>query len=328
MQARRAHLGEAWLWGAALVFIVGLSLADGLLADIVAYERDTAVFYFPLMSWAAEQLRQGHLPLWTPQFFGGYPIFADGEIGLAYPPVLLALLTLPPDRAFVLLRLLHLSLAAIGAFALARCWRLPYSSAALAGVVFALGSFLQAQIHHENIVRTASWIPLMLACVECGLRGVGWRAQLRGTALGAGALGLAGLSLHSQMLAVDLLILAAYGAFRWAVGPVGYASVGRRWLARLIAVARVCLPILLVGIGLAAVQLMPLVELGLAQVIFPYIFHGQGNAQWGLWTHWESYLYIGLIPLVLATIALTRVRNREVLGWGVMGGLGLILALG
>jgi len=112
-----------------LLAVVSLSLADGLTANVVAYERDTAVFYFPLMSWVAQRLHQGELPLWTPQVFGGYPIFADGEIGLAYPPVLLALLTLPADRAFVLLRLLHLFLAAIGAFALARCWRLPYSSA-------------------------------------------------------------------------------------------------------------------------------------------------------------------------------------------------------
>jgi hypothetical protein len=340
------------LWVLGLFAAVSLSLADGLLFNVVAYERDTSVFYFPLMSWVAQRLHQGELPLWTPQVFGGYPIFADGEIGLAYPAVLLALFTLPPDRALVVLRLLHLTLAAIGAFALARCWRLPYSSAALAGAVFALGSFLQAQIHHENIVRTASWIPLMLACVESALRADRWRAQLRWTVLATGALGLAGLSLHSQMLAVNLMILAGYGAFRWAVGPVAFvASGGWRWLGRFVAVARVCLPVLLLGLGLAAIQLMPLVELagfsargngipysesaaysltpyGLAQVIFPYVFRTQSNAQWGLWTHWESYLYIGLVPFVLATIALIRVRTREVLGWGVMGGLGLILALG
>src|SRR5207237_6601352 len=133
-------------------------------------ERDTSVFYFPLMSWAAQQLTQGHIPLWTPQVFGGYPIFADGEIGLAYPPVLLALLTLPVDRAFVLLRLLHVWLAAAGTFALVRAWGLPRTSAVLAGIVFALGSFLQAQIHHENIVRTAAWLPLILALVERALR--------------------------------------------------------------------------------------------------------------------------------------------------------------
>ena len=162
---------------------------------------------------------------------------------------------------------------------------------------------------------------------------------------------MAGLSLHSQMLAIELLILAGYGAFRWAVGPLALVGVGRAWLGRLIAVARVCAPVGVLGLGLAAVQLVPLIELagfsrrgsgipysesaaysltpyGLVQAIFPYVFRGPGNQQWGLWTHWESYLYIGLVPLVLATVALVCVRRREVLAWGVMGGLGLILALG
>ena len=67
---------------------------------------------------------------------------------------------------------------------------------------------------------------------------------------------------------------------------------------------------------------------GLVQAIFPYVFRGPANQQWGLWTHWESYLYIGLLPLALATVALICVRRREVLAWGVMAGVGLILALG
>jgi hypothetical protein len=336
---------------AALVVIVTLSLVDGLLANVVAYERDTTVFYFPLMEWVAQRLHQGELPLWTPQVFGGYPIFADGEIGLAYPPVLIALLLLPPDRAFVFLRLLHLAIAALGTFALARTWRLPYASAAMAGVVFALGSFLQAQIHHENIVRTASWLPVMLVLVERALRAQSWRAQVRWTTLGAIALGMSGLSLHSQMLAIDLLILAGYSGFRWAVGPLPPAEKRRAWLGRLLSVARVCAPVVLFGVALAAVQLVPLIEVagfsprggglpysdsaaysltpyGLLQVVFPYFFRGQGNLQWGLWTHWESYVYIGLVPLVLATIALVCVRGREVAAWGIIGGIGLILALG
>jgi hypothetical protein len=331
--------------------VVTLSLIDGLVATIVPYERDTAVFYFPLMSWVAQRLHQGEFPLWTPQVFGGYPIFADGEIGLAYPPVLLALLALPIDRALVLLRWLHLAIAALGTLALARTWRLPYPSAALAGVVFALGNFLPAQIHHENIVRTASWLPVMLVLAERAMRGESRRVQLRWTLLSAAALGLAGLSLHSQMLAVDLLCLTMYGAFRWAVGPLPLASAGRPWKSRLLAVAGVCAPVVLLGLGLAAVQLVPLIELasfssrgsgipysesaaysltvyGLVQLIFPYVFRGQANLQWGLWTHWESYVYIGLVPLILALIALLCVRRREVAGWGAMGGVGLILALG
>jgi hypothetical protein len=347
-----ASRGEAALWLSGLLIVVSLSVADGLLGDIVAYERDTAVFYFPLMSWVAQQLQHGQFPLWTPQFFGGYPIFADGEIGLAYPPALLALLSLPPDRAFIALRLAHLCLAAVGAFALARTWQLPYPSAALAGLVFALGNFLQAQIHHENIVRTASWLPLILACVEVGLRAASWPARLRWTVLAAAALGMAGLSLHSQVLAMELLMLAAYGAMRWAVCPLGTPARPRsRVVARFVAVARVIGPVVLFGLGIAAVQLLPLLELasfsargngipydqaaaysvtpiGLLQLIFPYLFRGEGSLQWGLWTHWESYVYIGLAPLVLAIIALVCVRRAEVVGWAAIGGVALVLSLG
>jgi hypothetical protein len=372
---QRWHRSEGWLWLAGLLVIISLSLADGLLGNVVAYERDTAVFYFPLMSWVGQQLQQGHFPLWTPQFFGGYPIFADGEIGLAYPPALLALLSLPPDRAFIALRLVHLCLAGAGMFALARLWRLPYPSALLAGLVFSLGSFLQAQIHHENIVRTASWLPLVLACIEKGLQTAGWRRQLRWSLLAAVALGMAGLSLHSQVLVMELLVLTAYAAMRWAIGPLAYGDghdrtwpapgsseestydevpldrVGRPWLRRLLVVLRVCAPAVVLGIGLAAVEILPLLELasfsargngipysqaaaysvtpiGLLQLVFPYLFRGPGSLQWGLWTHWESYVFIGLAPLVLAAIALLCVRRREVAAWGIIGGVGLVLALG
>jgi Bacterial membrane protein YfhO len=345
-------VGEASLWLAGLLVTVSLAVADGLLGKAVAYERDTTVFYFPLMSWVGQQLQHGYFPLWTPQFFGGYPIFADGEIGLAYPPMLLTLLTMSPERAFITMRVLHLCLAAAGMFLLARTWRLPYPSAFLAGLVFALGNFLQAQIHHENIVRTASWLPLVLACVEIALRSESWRRRLRWTILAALALGLAGLSLHSQVLAMELLILAAYTAFRWGIGPLGtLAQVNRRSMVRFVSVARVSLPVVLLGLALAAVQLLPLIELagfsargngipyaqaaaysvtpvGLLQLVFPYFFRGQGSLQWGLWTHWESYVYIGLAPLVLTIVALVCVRRREVLGWAVTGALGLILSLG
>ncbi len=348
----RRRQGVAWLWLAALLVIVSLSLADGLMSDTVAYERDTAVFYFPLMTWVGQQLRHGVFPLWTPQFFGGYPIFADGEIGLAYPPVVLALLTLPADRAFVAMRLLHVCLAAAGMFVLARAWRLPYPSAVVAGLTFALGNFLQAQIHHENIVRTASWLPLLLALTEFALRADTWRWQLRWTALAALSLGMAGLGLHSQLLAMDLLVLAAYAAFRWAIGPVeGFSNFGRPWFDRFLGVARTCVPIVVLGLGLAAVQLAPLIELagfsprgagipysdsaaysltppGLIQALFPYFFRGPASLQWGLWTHWEAYLYFGVVPLLLAVIALVCVRRREIIGWALIGAIGLVLALG
>ena len=338
---------------AALLVVVSLSMADGIVSGAVAYERDTIVFYYPLMQWAAQQLQQGlgALPLWTPEVFGGYPIFADGEIGLAYPPVLLALLTLSPERALVLLRLAHLWIAALGTFALARAWGLPNTSALLAGIVFSLGHFLQAQIHHENIVRTAAWLPGALALIECGLRAGSWHTRAMWTVGAAGAIGLAGLSLHSQMLAIDLLVIATYAAFRWWTGPLSGMRQEGGVRARFVAVARVVGPATLLGLCLAAAQLVPLIELagfsargggipyyesaaysltpfGLAQLVFPFVFRAADYTQWGLWTHWESYIYIGLAPLTLALVALVCDRRREVVGWGAMASLGLLLAIG
>src|SRR6185295_7548834 len=38
--------------------------------------------------------------------------------------------------------------------------------------------------------------------------------------------------------------------------------------------------------------------------------------------------YVGLAPLLLAAIALLVVRRREVAGWGILAGLGTLIALG
>jgi hypothetical protein len=113
----------------------------------------------------------------------------------------------------------------------------------------------------------------------------------------------------------------------------------------------VFVPAVLLGLALAAVQLAPLVELasfsprgsglpygdaaaysltplGIVQLLFPFFFRSQTNQQWGLWTHWESYLYVGLAPLVLAIVALVCIRRREVVGWAILGLVGVMLALG
>ena len=46
----RGWSGRACLWLAGLLIVISLSVADGLLSNTVAYERDTTVFYFPLMT--------------------------------------------------------------------------------------------------------------------------------------------------------------------------------------------------------------------------------------------------------------------------------------
>ena len=72
----------------------GVKKGEVVRAVPIFFGRDTTTFYYPLTLWAADELKAGRLPLWTPLIFGGYPIFADGEIGLLSPFQALLLTTL------------------------------------------------------------------------------------------------------------------------------------------------------------------------------------------------------------------------------------------
>ncbi|MEW5961673.1 MAG: hypothetical protein AB1801_28480, partial [Chloroflexota bacterium] len=46
---------------------------------------DLAPFLYPNYRFAAEQLRQGTIPLWNPHLYSGVPFAADIQAGLFYP---------------------------------------------------------------------------------------------------------------------------------------------------------------------------------------------------------------------------------------------------
>src|SRR5581483_12358258 len=84
---------------AALVLTALLLHHDALLSGRYFAESDTLLYYQPLTRWLSAELASGRLPLWLPRIFGGYPLLADGEMGLLYPPHLVAILLLSPAAA-------------------------------------------------------------------------------------------------------------------------------------------------------------------------------------------------------------------------------------
>src|SRR5439155_24362106 len=80
LQARLLAYGQyaAVREGLALGLLIALvlfSFRDALLGGLVAFQNDTQVFFYPLASWFAEELKAGRFPLWNPYIFAGYPIF-------------------------------------------------------------------------------------------------------------------------------------------------------------------------------------------------------------------------------------------------------------
>jgi hypothetical protein len=312
---------------------------DGLLGGAAFYELDTQLFYYPLAHWVGDQLRGGSYPLWLPGIFTGYPIFADGELGLAYVPQILLLWALPTPLAMVWLRVLHAFLA--GAFTLwfLRALRLEPVPALGGALVFAFGSFLTAQMHHENVIRSAVWLPAALACLYRAMNASRRPRFLLWTAVGALAFAQAALGVHVQPVLMTILAVGGFALFSAAVGPsrlcpfvaAGAIGVG--------------------GLGIAAVQWLPLGEWALVSarrggvtyefgsafgiapenlptILFPYFFRLPDAATWWtLWQPWETELYVGIPTLALILVGIVFGRRREILYFVTLGGVSLLIAM-
>jgi hypothetical protein len=323
---------------AGLLLLALLYQGWGLVGGPVFWERDTTLFYYPFTDWLAEQLKQGRLPSWLPTAFGGYPLLADGEVGPLYPLSLLVLPWLPTGPAVVLLRVLHTWLAAGLTYLLLRRLGAGRLGSLLAGLVFAFGSFMVGQLQHENMIRSAVWLPGELLLLEQAFRAGGWARQRWLVAAGL-LLGVACLGLHLQAVAMSLLALGLFVAYRLALDPPPGPRAER---LALLVWAPACIG--LVAVGLSAAQWLPLLELGrtsfrgpglsyalattyalapynLPALLFPYFFRAPDGLWWSLWAPWETLPYVGIAPLAVAPLVLARPRRPAwyFLGLAVVG---------
>lgn len=313
--------------GFAVLFAVFFSpiwLSDRLLAP-----GDGFTEYLPLF-----RMQPG---LWTPLLFAGFPAAADPQSQSFYP----------------LARFLALSGAwnayVVSAYVLAACFTYGYVftltrsvvAALGAGLVYSMSGFFMAHLGHTTMVHTAAWMPLLLWALE-RMRRTGSPAWVLLASVAIGACAVAG---HPQMFCYTLMTGAAY-----AVVVAWSAVRGTRWYYRTSLMA------LAVGLGLAAVQLLPAAELvalsqratmdfaGFVsfalpwresiQLLFPYLFGSVAQSAYhvpyfGTWGLTETTGYCGILPLGLALIGVMAHRAEAVPRfWVAVAILSLLLALG
>ncbi|MHB1162755.1 MAG: hypothetical protein ACYC3V_20845, partial [Chloroflexota bacterium] len=242
-------MGRIWT-AVALGFLLVCDLLlfrNALVEGKVYFRSDTVTYYFPIADRLTDVLREGKLLLWTRHIFGGFPLFADGEAGMLYPPNLLAYLLMPEHEAFVWLRIARHFMAAAFTFGYLRVLQLDRFAATVGALTFAFGSFMVTQMHHTNVTNTAIWLPLTLAMVELAVRHVGRWRWLYATGAGV-SVGIQALGLHIQPLLMSGFFLAVYVPFRvllcpiaWPVRKAAYRSRLRGWVAGRLSSARVLL---------------------------------------------------------------------------------------
>ncbi len=218
-----------------------------LLAGQVFFWHDVTVAYMPLRKLAQEAIRYGHLPVWTMKLGCGFPLLAEGQCATFYPLHIIAYLGLPYYYTYSLLVYLHCLLAAVFAALLGRKLNLGWSAAAFCGLVYGFSGYFVSKVLFITVLESGAWLPLILYFIVAGLDSANYRYFL-GAAL---ALALSILGGHPQIVFYELLavviLLIAY-LLRSRAGMV------RKRLVRLSVAAVVIVGL---GVGLAAVQLVP-----------------------------------------------------------------------
>lgn len=307
-----------------------------------------------------DALDGGRLPLWTPLSLNGYPIYAEGQAGLFYPPTAaLHRLVRAVEKAgriapgdpgwrivFVLELFLHHLLFSILIYLLARQLELSGPASLLASFAVSYGGFVTGHLVHQNLIRSLPYLPLLWI--------FSWRAHghrdagsARDAAFHGVALGLLFIAGHHQTAIVSTIAWVAFVGWLEHTHPYRERGFLVRTLARVV-------PAAILGAALAAVQVLPTLQLFLESVraqsatyaeraewsytpaqwihlVLPFLFGTERSdaPYFGRGHFHEMVGYVGIVPLVL--VALMRPwwsTASAARFFGGLGVLGFFLAVG
>ena len=330
-------------------FLVYLSL----LADIVLFFHkplfstaytfpwDFHAVQLPLITFLADRLNQGHLALWNPFSYCGYPVFENIEACYFHPLVFLsALLSSRTSIAALPILLewivvLQIWFAGIATYHLFQELGARGPAAWAGAIIFETGGFFASRAEHIGAIMAVAWMPLAwLAILK--LRQTPrprWLATL------AAALGMAILGGFPQPTLVVFVSTVVFALTQ--------IVLRRARIRLLVRTAAACL----LGIALASIQFIPTVQLSEHSV-------AKYRAGWlgsGGGLYWESlvslvlpnyynifdmrrfngpgdvsflYMYCSIAGISLALAAPFLRRTRSVAALGIMAFVGLFWMLG
>ena len=313
-------------------------------AWIPAGGGDLASFLYPTYHYAAESLRRGVIPLWNPHLYLGTPFLADNQTAVFYPINLLFYFLIPELTYATMewLVIVHVFLSGVFAYFCLRYLEpgrpLHPLAALLGGVAYMLCDVNITHLGNLNIIATTAWLPLIFVFYRRAM--VERRAGL--AAIAGVFLAVAALAGHGQMLLLTVLGLGMYLLWCWLTG-------WRRGWRALITPALMFALTLAVGLGLAALTLIPAYEMTghTARAHMPYEeasryslppaaligllvpdLYGRGPG--GFWGPWERVEvgYLGVLPLLLAALLLFLRRDKVSGFFAFLAISGLLLALG
>jgi hypothetical protein len=335
----KADAADNWLTRGRFALLLGLlilaTFPGVLLGSTTFIIRDFGMFSYPVAYFHRQCFWRGELPLWNPFNNCGLPFLAQWNTLALYPFSLIYLL-LPLTWSLSFFCLAHLFWGGLGMYFLAQRWTQHPLAAGLAGVIFSFNGLSLNFLMWPSHIATFSWLPWVVWLGQRAWR-EGGRALVWGTVAGAMQM-LAG---GPETIVLTWLILLVLACGDWLHEAGHRRKLVWRFLAMGVLVALIC-----------AVQLLPFLELlarsqhdreysasthdwsmpfwGWANFLVP-LFRTSPTAQ-GVFLqngqYWTSSYYAGIGTVLLAAIAVWRVRDWRVRAMAALALLGLVLALG
>ena len=287
---------------------------------------DIAQVFHPWLLYAGEQIRGGVIPLWNPHEYTGAPFFGNGQSALLFPVTMIAFV-LPAAVAVTVISWVKLLSIGVATYWFLRMLGPGPGPAFIAACGFMLSAPVIGWLQW-TFASTFLCLPLLLGAIK-RLRE---RRELRALVLVAVVVTLDVLAGYPQAAAQALVVATA-----WALVLAARAGGGLGFLARYAAAVAL-------GLGLAAVQLVPFVEYVRESFVFVYrsqwtpifsapfrsattflmpYYYGVGKEAWGVWQFAVQTGYVGIVTLAVlplgARAALRHGEERFFVGLAAVG---------
>jgi hypothetical protein len=307
--------------------------------------NDTVKQYYVWRHFAETQ-PGGIRPLWLPFINGGEPFVANPQNAQFYPIDKVLLNIFPTHLALGYGYVFHLFLAGFGMYFLVRHLTKHRSSAFVSASVFMFSGYIIAQTYagHYTVISTVAWLPWIFLSGKLAVD----RSSLFLALLASVPLGLQILAGLPQITYLTLVLLGMYAAFESVRKTCIEKQFRQAFGAGVLTVL-----IVVLGISLAAVQLLPTYELaqhsarsagvtygfatiyslpfhGLTGILLPNLFGTPIDGSYlNTGPYWEFALYTGILPplLIVMLVYMKKLDRTGVFFLGVAF-LALILSLG
>ena len=298
---------------------------------------DLVLENFQWKNFIVESWRAKEIPLWNPYLFAGIPFIAAGQQSALYPFSILFYI-LPIEHAFGYFVALQLAIAAISMFAFMRVLGVSRFGAIISAITYAFSAFFVVSTAFPMVIAAAAWLPAILACVEIIFTASHTSRKILFAIIGAIILGIQFLAGHVE-ISIYVLMITALDTLWRGVQTLKISETLRIWaIIAFMTIVGVALgAVQLIPLyelvqnnfrsGSVAYQDVIGWAYPIRQIITFFIPDFFGNPThhsyfdlfdftthaaptetifWGIKNYVEAGAYVGILPLLLALIAVLR----------------------